>query len=152
MTPRIKFGLIVGAVGLVVNTLVAAAFGLCGPVMALLAGAAAGFFAAQSEKAAAKSDGARLGAVSGATAGALVFVGQLLGAAIALALVQVGKLPTIFGTAPSSADPIVQASFWLGGLGFGLCLGVGGIALAALAGAGTGYLGTPTQATITGGG
>src|SRR3990170_3544335 len=69
-----------GGSGLVFNSIVAAAFGLYGPFLALAAGAAAGYIASQQEKPPSKADGARLGATAGAFAGALVFVGQIAGA------------------------------------------------------------------------
>jgi len=78
MTPRVKYGLIVGAVVLFVNVCVAAALPICGPMMALLAGAIAGFLTAREEEPVAAGDGARAGAVSGLIAGALVFLGQLV--------------------------------------------------------------------------
>ena len=68
MQPRVKYGLIVGIVGMILNICVAAALGVCGPLMALVAGAAAGFLAAREERAADKADGARLGAISGTIA------------------------------------------------------------------------------------
>ena len=61
MKPRVKYGLIVGIIGLILNACVSAAMGLCGPFLALLAGAAAGFLAAQGEKAISQTNGARLG-------------------------------------------------------------------------------------------
>ena len=79
MRPRVKYGLIVGIIGLILNTCVSVALGVCGPLTALAAGAAAGFLAAREEQAAEQANGARLGAISGGIAGGLVFVGQLIG-------------------------------------------------------------------------
>ncbi len=146
MQPRVKFGLIVGVVGLALNACVGAFLGICGPGVSLIAGAAAGFFAAQAEKAITKGDGARLGAISGAIAGALVLIGQVIGAVVVLLYVQFTHTPMIFGQAPlpngSSAQQIV---YYATGIGTGLCFGLIGVILAALAGAGAGYLGTPDQ-------
>lgn len=145
MKPRIKYGLIVGIIGLVLNVCVSAAMGLCGPVMALLAGAVAGFLAAQGEKASSQAYGARLGAVAGGIAGALTSVGQLLGSMGALALFQRSGIGLPFGTIPSpSADVSQQLMYYIAGLGVGICFGLAGVFLAALGGAGAGYLGTPT--------
>lgn len=58
MQPRIRMGLIVGAIGLALNVCVAGFIGLCGPAVSLLGGVIAGFLAAQQEKAALKADGA----------------------------------------------------------------------------------------------
>ena len=144
MTPRIKFGLIAGIIGLVINTCVSAALGICGPFTALLAGATAGFFAAQQEKATTRGDGARLGAISGSIAGALVLIGQLIGVLGVLILVQISDIAPIFGEIPSpSADIAQQAVYYISGLGTGVCFGLVGVIVAALAGAGAGYLGTP---------
>jgi hypothetical protein len=49
----------------------------------------------------------------------------------------------IIGTMPESSDVAGQAIFMIAGLGVGLCFGLVGVGLSALAGAGTGYLGTP---------
>lgn len=146
MKPQIKFGLLVGVVSLVLNTCVASVLGVCGPFVALLAGAVAGFFAAQQEKAATKSDGARSGVIAGLIAGALTLIGQLIGGIGALAFVQFSDMTTPFGNVPSpSADASQQILYYVSGLGTGLCFGIVGIVLAALAGAGAGYLGTPTE-------
>jgi len=142
MQPRVTYGLIAGAIGLVINICISTAIGLCGPFVALLAGAAAGFFAAQAEKAPTKNDGAQLGAISGAIAGGLTLVGQLIGGVGALVLTMSMGIQPIIGTMPESSDVAGQAIFLIVGLGVGLCFGLVGIVLSALAGAGTGYLGT----------
>jgi hypothetical protein len=64
MSTQVKFGLIVGTVGLLVNICVSTLLGICGPVMALLAGGIAGLLTAQAEQAATRSDGARSGSYS----------------------------------------------------------------------------------------
>jgi hypothetical protein len=141
------YGLIAGAVGLVINICISAAIGLCGPFVALLAGAAAGFFTAQAEKAPNKNDGARAGAISGAIAGGVTLVGQLIGGVAALVLTMSAGIQPLIGTMPESSDVAGQAVFLLAGLGVGLCFGMAGVLLSALAGAGTGYLGTPEPTT-----
>lgn len=50
MQPRVRIGLIVGAIGLVLNICVAGFVGFCGPFFSLLAGGIAGFLTAQQEK------------------------------------------------------------------------------------------------------
>lgn len=142
MQPRTMYGLIAGGIGLIINICISTAVGLCGPFVALLVGAAAGFFAAQAEKAPTKNDGARLGAISGAIAGGLTLVGQLIGGVGALVLTMSMDIQPIFGTMPESGDVAEQAVFLLVGMGVGLCFGSVGVFLAALAGAGAGYLGT----------
>jgi len=144
MKPRIKFGLIIGLIGLVLNICVSGFIGLCGPFAALVAGAVAGFLAARQEKIAVKGDGARAGAVAGGIAGALVLVGQLLGGVGALALFQQSGAAPPFGVIPSvSADVSQQILFYGAGLATGLCFGLVGVVAAALAGAAAGYFGTP---------
>lgn len=146
MQPRIKMGLTVGAIGLVLNICVAGFIGVCGPLVSLLAGGAAGFFAAQQEKLATKGDGARAGAMAGGIAGALVIIGQLIGGIGALLVMQSIGMKSPFGAAPSfSGDPSVLVGYYVGGLGTGLCIGIIGALLAAGAGAAAGYMGTPDQ-------
>jgi hypothetical protein len=147
MKPRTRIGLIVGAIGAVLNVCVAGAFGICGPVLSLIAGAVAGFFAAQQERPFNKNEGGRIGATAGGIAGALVIIGQIIGSLGALLLVQVGGMPTIVGSAPSpSSDVPAQIIYYGAGVGTALCFGIVGAALAAGAGAGAGYLGTPEPA------
>ena len=145
MQPRIRVGLIVGAIGLVLNICVSGFIGLCGPLFSLLAGGAAGFFAAQREKLGTKGDSARAGATAGGIAGGLMIIGQLIGGIAALAYMQYSGMQTILGQVPATGDPASSIGFYLGGLGTGICFGIVGAALAAGAGAGAGYLGTPDQ-------
>jgi len=146
MQSRIKVGLLVGLIGLVLNVCVAGFIGICGPLVSLIAGALAGFFTARQEKPTAKSAGAQAGAISGAIAGALVLIGQVLGGVGALAFMQYSGTRLAFGQIPTpSADPSQQAIFYLSGIGAACCFGLVGVVLSALAGAGTGYIGTPEQ-------
>jgi hypothetical protein len=144
MQPRIKFGLIVGGVGLFVNLCASAAVGLCGPFVALLAGALAGFLAAQQEKLPAQSAGAKVGATAGGLAGGLMIIGQSLGAVVGLALLQTTGGNPFVGSGPSTGAPVEQAAFYLSGFGAGCCMGIFGAALAA--GAAAGYFATPPAA------
>jgi hypothetical protein len=145
MKPYIKVGLLVGVIGLVLNTCIAAGMGICGPLFSLLAGAAAGYFTAAREKAATKGDGARLGLISGGIAGALIVVGQVLGGIGSLVLVQASGMKLPFGTVPAMADGSQSAIYYLSGVGTALCFGIIGMALAALVGAGVAYLTTSAQ-------
>ncbi len=147
MKPSIKIGMLAGVIGLVLNVCVSAAAGICGPAVSLVAGALAGYFAARQEKPATKGDGARSGATAGAITGLLITVGQIIGAIGALAYMQYSGSSLPFGTIPSrSADASLQIIYYLTGAGTGICFGLVGTVLAALAGAGAGYLGTPDQA------
>ncbi len=132
MQPRIKMGLAVGAIGLAINICVAGFIGICGPFVSLLAGGAAGFFAAQQEKLPTKGEGAKAGAMAGGIAGVLVIM-QTTGAQLA------------FGSAPSTGDPGGMAIYYASGIGTGLCFGIVGAVLAAAAGAGAGYMATTEQ-------
>ena len=146
MQPRTRIGLIVGAIGLVLNICVAGFIGFCGPVLSLIAGGLAGFFAVRQEKPLTKNEGARAGATAGGIAGGLIILGQILGGVGALLFMQSSGLPTIFGQVPDlSSDPATQIGFYAGGLGTALCFGIVGALLAAGAGAGAGYLATPDQ-------
>ncbi len=151
MQPRIKMGLAVGAVGLFLNICVSAFIGLCGPFASLIAGGVAGYLAASQERLPIKSEGARAGAIAGGISGALMIIGQLIGGLGVLILIQASETPTIFGSAPTfSSEPSVIIPYYVAGIGTGLCFGIFGAVLAAAAGAGAGYLGTPdTPQTIS---
>src|SRR5258706_13203007 len=101
MQPRIRMGLIVGVIGLALNICVAGFIGFCGPFLSLLAGGAAGFFAAQQGKLPTKSDGAKAGATAGAISGALIIIGQELGGIAALAYMQASGAQVPFGGRPA---------------------------------------------------
>ncbi|MBC7875695.1 MAG: hypothetical protein H7Y59_00875 [Anaerolineales bacterium] len=147
MQPRIKMGLSVGAIGLALNVCVAGFIGLCGPIISLLAGGAAGYFAVQQEKPSTKNEGAKAGAMAGGIAGALVIIGQVIGGVGALAIMQVSGTQLPFGEVPAlSGDPSGMIGYYLGGLGTGICLGIVGAVLAAGVGAGVGYMSTQEQA------
>ncbi|HDD24595.1 MAG TPA: hypothetical protein ENF52_04060 [Chloroflexi bacterium] len=148
MKTYLKMGLIVGLIGLVLNVCVAVVFGLCGPLVAIIVGAAAGLLTVQQEKTtlAAKSDGAREGALSAGIAGALVLIGQVLGAIGALILIQNSNVPALWGNVPTpSAEVTNQAMYYLGGMATGVCFGLVDVVLSVLTGALAGYLGTPIQ-------
>lgn len=146
MAPRYRFGLLIGLVGLFLNICISGLFGLCGPFASLIAGGVAGFMTARSEQPAVKADGARAGAVSGSIAGALVLFGQLCGGLGALALLQFSGTPTFGGAAPPpDADIALQLTYYGAGFGTALCFGIFGVVLAAIAGAGAGFLATPDQ-------
>lgn len=143
MQPRIRMGLFVGAIGLVLNICVAGFMGICGPVVSLLAGGVAGFLAAQQEKLPTKGEGAKAGAIAGLIAGALIIIGQVIGGIGALAFMQFSGTPSIFGGIPSpSADPSQSVIYYVSGIGTGVCFGIVGAVLAALVGAGAGYMTT----------
>lgn len=146
MKPRVKMGLAVGAVGLALNVCVAAFMGICGPLVSLLAGAAAGYLAVQQEKPTMKGEGAKVGAIAGAIAGGLVIIGQIIGGVGALAFIQYSGIQFGFGSVPqASSDPSLQAIYYLSGMGTAFCFGIVGALLAAGAGAGTGYVATSEQ-------
>ncbi len=141
MKPRIKIGLIAGAIGLVVTLIVAMVMGICGPFVALLTGVAAGFFALQQETVADKRGGASVGAISGGVAGALILIGQIGGGLAALFLISNAEISTLMGSAPGpNATASEQLIYYAAGLGTGLCFGIVGIAAAALGGAAAGYV------------
>lgn len=146
MQPRIRLGLIVGVIGLVLNTCVAGFVGFCGPFLSLIAGGIAGYLAAQQEKPSAKNEGARIGATAGGIAGALIIVGQIIGGVGALALMQVSGARVPFGQVPPvSSNPATQITYYGAGVGTALCFGIVGALLAAGAGALIAYFTTPEQ-------
>jgi hypothetical protein len=145
MQPRTRIGLIVGVIGLVLNVCVSGFLGICGPFVSLLAGGAAGFFAAQQEKPLTKNDGARIGATAGGIAGGLIILGQILGGVGGLVFMQATGAQPPFGQLPSAGDTTTQIAFYAGGIGTALCFGIVGALLAAGAGAGAGYVATTNQ-------
>lgn len=145
MQPRIKMGLAIGAIGLALNICVSGFMGICGPIVSLLAGAAAGFLAVQQEKTSTRNEGAVAGAIAGGIAGALVTIGQVIGGVAALAVMQGLGTQLPFGTIPTAGDPGAMVIYYASGIGTGLCFGIFGAVMAAAAGAGAGYLGTPEE-------
>jgi len=146
MKPRIRIGLMVGAVALILNLVVAFVLGLCSPVLAAVAGAVAGWFTAREENSGNKGEAAKAGALSGVLTGILMLVGQVVGGIVVLYLMQKFDLPVAFtGTRPSQLAGAESAGFYVGGLLSGLCFGALDIAAAATAGAVVGFL-TTTQA------
>jgi hypothetical protein len=140
-----KFGLIAGGVGAVVNIMVSAVLGICGPFVAMLAGAAAGFFTVRGNTMSIQKEGAKLGATSGAIAGAVVLIGQIIGGIIALNIILASGTDVPFGTLPDASNSAEQVGFWVGGLGAGLCFGLVGIGMGAAGGALAGYFATQEQ-------
>lgn len=142
MKTRTQCGLIVGAIGAILNTLSIVLCCLCSPVVALLAGGVAGFWAARREGAATRQEAARAGLVSGAIAGILVLVGHLIGDAFRLSFPNLTLLPD-YSTAPESPSAgETQMSFMDYFLVTGICYGTVNMALATLAGMVGGYLTT----------
>ena len=90
-----------------------------------------------------KKEGAQCGAGSGAIAGALLLVGQVIGSVGSLVWMQYSGMSTVLGEVPPpSADLTQQMIYYAAGLGTGLCIGLIGVVAAALSGAAAGYLGT----------
>jgi len=149
MQPRIKLGLTVGTIGLVLNICVAGFVGFCGPVLSLIAGGIAGFLTVQQEKPVTKGDGARAGAISGVIAGALIILGQIIGAVGALVYFQSSGVEIPFGQVPSAGgDPAMSIAYYGAGFATAFCFGLVGALLAAGTGAGAGYLATTEQAEV----
>jgi hypothetical protein len=78
----------------------------------------------------------------------LIIFGQLIGGVGALFYLQSTGTQLPFGSIPdTSSDSSIQLIYYLSGAGTAICFGIVGALLAAGAGAGTGYLGTPDQTT-----
>ncbi len=127
MTPKIKYGLIVGIAGLVLTIVVALLSGCCGPLVAIAAGALAGYLANREE-----GGGAKTGAISGGISGVLILAGQFIGGIGSLLFFQSVGFTQQLGILPGSTD---QASYWISGAVTGLCFGLLDAALAAGGGA-----------------
>lgn len=145
MKPRVKNGLIAGLAGLVAGAgLTIGVSGLCGPLVALLMGALAGHFTVREEHPATPREGARLGAISGATAGALML---LMGALRLLSLpaqIQALPVPPEAELSPLLYFLALSASALLVVIGLALANGL----LAALAGAAAGYAYVPRPSEL----
>jgi len=141
MKPHVKTGLIVGAVGLVVNTIASALLGLCGPLVALIVGAIAGLLAVGRVQGPTKADSAKLAAVAAVIAGLMTAVGQFIGGFAVLIMAQQLEWQLPFGQVPGASSTAAEsAGYWMGGLLAGGCFGTVGVILAVLAGAAAGYL------------
>jgi hypothetical protein len=149
MQPRIKMGLVIGAIGLTLNICVSGFMGVCGPLVSLLAGGAAGYFAAQQEMLSTKNEGAKAGATAGGIAGALVIIGQVIGGIGALAVIQSTGMQLPFGYIPTIENPSEMVIYYISGIGTGLCFGVFGAILAAAVGAGVGYMVTRDYSSVS---
>ncbi|NPA93656.1 MAG: hypothetical protein GXO56_08270 [Chloroflexi bacterium] len=133
MSKPVKFGLLVGAIGLVTNACISALLGLCGPGVSLIAGAVVGYLIGH--QAVGKAQAGKDGALGGAVAGVLLLVGQIIGGLLALVIIQ--HVPSQGGwlQPPSPSAPGSEiALYYMGGLGAGVCFGLIDIAIAALGG------------------
>jgi len=149
MSGQVKYGLIVGGIGLVINACASAFVGLCGPFVMLLVGALAGFLTAREARLPSKSEASRTGATAGAIAGALMVIGQLIGGFIALLFVQMSGATPLLGSPPNAVDGVgMNAFYYLSGFGASLCFGLVGMALSAGASAGCAYLATNEQPQV----
>ncbi|GAB4128236.1 MAG: hypothetical protein Fur005_44050 [Roseiflexaceae bacterium] len=149
MAPRIRYGLIVGGIGLVINALISVLVGICGPFVTMLAGALAGWLATRSGGEAIRSKQTTNGAIAGAITGSLMMIGQIIGGIAAIMLIQAMGSQPLFGSLPS--NDAEQVGYVVGGVIAGFCFGIFGIMLGAGAGAGVGYLTwkAPTPAPYT---
>lgn len=141
MQPRVKIGVIVGIIGLVLSTCLSGVMsflGFCGPIVSLIAGGIAGSLAVRQENPSTKNEGARAGGIAGGIAGGLIILGQLLGTIGLFLYLQSTGTPIDITLAPDvSGNPI---GYYAGGIAITLGLGIVGALLAAGAGAGLGYL------------
>lgn len=143
MKPEIRYGLICGLGGLLVNLLLSTYLAFCTPLVSLLAGALAGYLAARQADLPLQRMGARTGAWAGGLAGIITFLGQLLAGLLAWLIYQPIGDDNPFLYTPTSNDPLLlRALFFSSGLGLVACFGLLGAVLAALAGAGLGYFTT----------
>jgi hypothetical protein len=128
MNPSLKYGLIVGCIGLAMNLLVSSVIGLAGLGIVLLAGIAAGWLTARAHPTPPRT--AR--AASGALAGMLSATGQLAGVVLGFWYIHQQGLDLLsLSSATTSATVwivgiVLTGSLMLAGLG----LGAGGGALA----------------------
>lgn len=142
MISRIKVGAITGLVAFPVSLLVSFALGACGPIVATVAGMAAGFISAQRERSWPRSAGAQAGAVAGGIVGLILLLAQMVAAVSVVLFSQAAGIKPPLGSLPSGSNAGEQILFVASGLAVGTCFGVFGIAAAAAAGALGGWLGS----------
>lgn len=145
MTAKVRWGLILGIVGLFVNTLASLIFAFCGPIVSFGVGLVAGFIVSQNEPAPTRGEGAQQGALSGLIAGGFILLGQIIGAIGNLAFAQMVEYESLFGTLPDLSSPEGQTFYWLIGIGVGVCFGLVDTLACVLGGALIGYVRTPAE-------
>ncbi|MBN1440061.1 MAG: hypothetical protein JW929_11685 [Anaerolineales bacterium] len=144
MKSYVKFGLIAGIIGFILTLPLAALVGICAPMVALVAGAGAGFLAVYTDKTIVRADGPKFGAMAGIISGLFTTAGQMIGGIAILLINQAMGSQTPFGRVPGfSAEAAELFGYYAGGLGAGCCFGVLGLALGAGAGALAGLLAAP---------
>lgn len=143
MTAKVRWGVIIGIVGLFVNTIASLIFAFCGPIVSFGIGLVAGFIVSQNEPAPTRGEGAQQGALTGLIAGAFILLGQIIGAIGNLVFAQMVEYEPIFGTLPDLSSPEGQAFYWLIGIGVGVCFGLVDTLACVLGGALIGYARTP---------
>lgn len=124
MTARVRWGMIVGIVGMFVNTFASLVVALSGPILSFLFGIIAGFVVSRKEPATSKGKGAQQGAATGLIAGGLIFLGQLIGAVANLIYAQMPEYESLFGPFPTLTTPQGQTTYWLIGIGIGVLFGL----------------------------
>jgi hypothetical protein len=140
---ELKFGLLFGLAGLILNLIMAPILAACAPFIMLLAGGLAGYLTARQADLPLQSMGARAGAIAGLVAGGTIIIGQTVGGFLALAIYQASIFPNLVSYTPSPADPAwIRAFFYSTGYGVVACFGLFGVLLSVLIGAGVGYVTT----------
>lgn len=124
MTARVRWGMIVGIVGMFVNTFASLVVALSGPILSFIFGIIAGLVVTRKEPASSKGKGAQQGAITGLIAGGLIFLGQVIGAVANLIYAQMPAYESLFGPVPELTTPQGQTSYWVIGIGVGLIFGL----------------------------
>ena len=144
MTAQKRWGLITGIIGLIVNTLASLTFAFCGPIVAFGIGIIAGAVVTRKEPASSKGEGTQQGAITGIIAGALIFLGRIVGSINNLVYAQMPQYESIFGTLPDLSSREGQTYYWLVGIGVGVLLGLVDALACVLGSAMISYIRTPT--------
>ncbi len=131
----LKSGLIIGAVTLVLASILGFIFPLCIPCLAILVGAGAGYLAGMFDKPQASGNSAKIGAGAGAIGGIGALIGHVVGGT-ATSLVtgpeQAAALMRQFGVAVDTSNPAV---YYAGAVGGACCFGLFEVLLMAGVGA-----------------
>jgi hypothetical protein len=153
MTIRIKLSILVGITGLLLAIPITWMCGACGVLAAPLAGGIAGFLCVRRENIRSSLERAQRGFIPGIIAGALVFLGQLLGEFIKLVsyefLTRVAPiaLSYAFDRNVPPIEPISEP--YSGVLFISTCYGILDLLISLLAGAIGGLLASPSQSLIS---
>lgn len=140
----LRYGLLCGAGGILLDLALTPWMAFCTPLVSLSAGGLAGYLAARRADLPTQGMGARLGARAGGFAGVLILGGQLLASLLVYFIYQPGGFSNPLVYTPVPGDPFwLQAFYFSAGFGLVVAFSATGALLALMAGAALGYFASP---------